>query len=68
MKVFSHDEEYFNKTPIEKQRVCCNCLKRDAKKDRCNEDNHYVGYVECFTQWCRHWATDKALWESEVEE
>ena len=25
-------------------------------------DGHYIGYVQCFTNWCRHWATDELKW------
>lgn len=28
MIVVSHEDDYFEKTPIEKQRVCCNCRNR----------------------------------------
>lgn len=23
-------------------------------------DNHTIGYIECMTGWCRHWARDHA--------
>lgn len=29
---------------------------------RCMIDGHYIGYVQCFTNWCRHWATDELKW------
>lgn len=25
---------------------------------RCDLDNHYIGYVECMTGWCRRWTKD----------
>jgi len=28
MIVVCHEDDYFEKTPIEKQRVCCNCRNR----------------------------------------
>lgn len=64
-----HNDEYFNRVPIEKQRVCCNCRNRRTSEtvSKCMIDGHYIGYVECFTCWCLHWATDKAEWESEGE-
>lgn len=59
MLVFNHDEFYFEKTPIEKQRVCCNCRHRvpnASMADKCNIDGHRIGYLQCFSNWCRHWA------------
>ena len=71
MIVVSHEDDYFERTPIEKQRLCCNCRNRRTSgvyEDKCMIDGHYIGYVQCFTNWCRHWATNKTRWESEVEE
>lgn len=54
-----------------KDRVCCNCRhnKRMPKgtniQCRCDIDGHYIGYVECFDCWCRHWAKDP--WQEEGE-
>lgn len=64
MIVICHEDEYFEKTPVEKQRVCCNCRnrKRSETKDKCMIDGHYIGYVQCFTNWCMHWATDELEW------
>lgn len=50
----------------ENEKVCCNCRhnKRIQKQDyiecRCDIDNHYIGYVECMTDWCRHWSKERA--------
>ena len=71
MMVFAHGDVYFEKTPIEKQRVCCNCRNRKASEivSKCMIDGHYIGYLQCFDNWCLHWASDEAKWlESEVEE
>ena len=49
-------------------KVCCNCNHniRTPKKDyiecQCDKDGHYIGYVACFEDWCKHWAKDKK-WE-----
>ena len=61
MIVIAHEDDYFEKTPIEKQRVCCNCRNRKSSEvvSRCMIDGHYIGYVNCFTNWCVHWAKDK---------
>ena len=76
MIVVCHKDDYFEKTPIEKQRVCCNCRNRVTLEDegtpitnieklakelvsKCMIDGHYIGYVQCFTNWCIHWAKMK---------
>lgn len=57
-----HEPEYFDKTPIEKQRVCCNCRRNKRVEEKghtncyCEIDGHYIGYVECFECWCKYWA------------
>ena len=46
-------------------RVCCNCgnCQRIPLKEhietRCAIDDHYIGYIECFSQWCRHWKRER---------
>ena len=67
MIVVAHEDDYFEKTPIEKQRVCCNCRNRKAEKSQCMIDGHYIGYVQCFTNWCIHWATDELKWKGGAE-
>ena len=64
MIVFVHENDYFERTPLEKQRVCCNCRNRKTSviESKCMIDGHYIGYVQCFTNWCLHWATDKLNW------
>ena len=32
MIVVNHEDDYFERTPIEKQRVCCNCRNRKASE------------------------------------
>jgi hypothetical protein len=39
-----------------KYRTCCTCDHRDIW--RCVIDSHYVGYLNCTDNWCKHW-TDK---------
>ena len=53
-----------------RNRCCCNCrhdirTKEDSGyiSNHCEIDGHYIGYVECFDGWCRHWAKDK--WQTE---
>lgn len=36
-------------TAIKKNRIECHC----------DIDNHYIGYVECMTGWCKHWSRNK---------
>lgn len=42
-------------------KVCCNCGNCERRPERgsietyCAIDNHYIGYVECFTRKCKHW-------------
>lgn len=38
---------------MSKNRCCCNC----------EVDGHYIGYVQCFTGWCKRWASDAKDWE-----
>ena len=54
------------------KRCCCNCRRCirtwDDKGDfttHCEIDGHYIGYAECFEDWCRRWAKDK--WQEEGE-
>lgn len=48
-----------------KDRVCCNCEhnKRMPKSAYvrciCDIDGHYIGYLENFDCWCRHWAKER---------
>lgn len=48
-------------------KVCCNCRHniRQSKENHiechCDIDNHYIGYVECMTGWCRHWAKERKM-------
>lgn len=43
-------------------KVCCNCrhdIRTDDYENYCDIDGHYIGYIECFEGWCRHWAKEK---------
>lgn len=45
-------------------RKCVNCRRRildNRGNSHCEIDGHYIGYLECFDGWCRHWATDKFM-------
>ena len=50
---------------VENGKVCCNCrhnkrVENDNRDEcRCEIDDHYIGYIECFEGWCRHWAKEK---------
>ena len=56
---------------MSRNRCCCNCRHdiRTPKNGRivnnCEIDGHYIGYIECFEGWCKHWAVDK--WQMEAE-
>lgn len=41
----------------ERERCCCNCGNniRYGSVCHCSVDGHYIGYIECFEQWCKHW-------------
>lgn len=55
-------------------RTCVNCghnkriPMRTYIECRCDLDNHYIGYVECFVHWCRHWKRDRKFDELEQKE
>ena len=42
-----------------RKRCCCNCDHRMVDKDHCDIDGHYIGYLECFYDWCRKWKGKK---------
>ena len=54
---------------MSEKRCCCNCRRCIRKGEPgnietyCEIDGHYIGYVECFTGWCRRWASDAKQWE-----
>jgi hypothetical protein len=64
LKSMETEDDYFERTPIEKQRVCCNCRNRRTSEivSKCMIDGHYIGYAQCFTNGCRHWASDELKW------
>ena len=43
------------------EKVCCNCRHNIRKGEitniecYCEIDNHYIGYVSCFTDKCKRW-------------
>ena len=41
----------------ERERCCCNCGNniRYGSVCHCSVDGHYIGYIECFEQWCKRW-------------
>lgn len=54
-------------------RVCCNCGHniRTPQKTyidcNCDIDGHYIGYIDNFDCWCRHWARERRNDESDTE-
>lgn len=49
-----------------RKRCCCNCRRNKRVKDRtgyircyCELDNHYIGYLEAFGNWCPKWEKEK---------
>lgn len=52
-------------------KVCCNCTHNirtgeiGERECHCEIDGHYIGYIACMEDWCRHWATDAKEWEDE---
>lgn len=56
------------------EKVCCNCRHNIRWGDlaniqcRCELDKHYIGYVECMTMRCRHWAKEKEVDDGECIE
>lgn len=60
-----HEPEYFDRTPIEKQRVCCNCWNCERVEEKghintyCSITGQYITYVQCFEGWCRRWRKER---------
>lgn len=52
VKVYTSDEE-------RNERCCLTCRHRIIQKDKCELDNHYIGYLECCHDWCRYWGMNK---------
>ena len=48
----------------DRKRCCCNCRRCIRTWDgnscttHCEIDGHYIGYVECFEGWCKHYSED----------
>lgn len=57
----------------ENGKVCCNCRHNIRTEEKghitchCEIDGHYIGYVACFEDWCKHWARE-TKWDNEVKE
>lgn len=51
---------------------CCNCRRNIRKEENgtvecyCEIDGHYIGYIECFEDWCDRWAIERK-WEKEAD-
>ena len=51
---------------MSRNRCCCNCRHNIRCKEKpksnitcyCDIDDHYIGYIECFEGWCKHWSKD----------
>ena len=50
-----HNDEYFKRVPIEKQRVCCNCKNRQVEPSRCKVHGIFLHYETIFEGWCKRW-------------
>ena len=54
---------YFNESSEPRKRCCCNCRHNirsgEPTECHCEIDGSYIGYIQCFDGWCRHWAKDK---------
>jgi len=54
---------------VDNGKVCCNCRhcirqwdnadKKGLCQTYCDIDNHYIGYVECHTGWCKRWSKER---------
>lgn len=51
---------YYDETPP-RNRACINCGLRDLwdAGSRCGYDGHYIGYIDTWDAWCRHWCKDR---------
>lgn len=55
-----------------RKRCCCNCRHNIRRGEGarincyCEIDWHYIGFLECFEGWCKHWAKDKK-WDEVTE-
>ena len=69
--IYYHNEEYFAKTPVEKQRMCINCIHRQAEPSRCKLHDMFLHYETVFVGWCKNWKIDNESipdWKKEIEE
>ena len=58
--------EEMKSNSVDRTQCCCNC-RHDIRTwdddahciNYCKIDEHYIGYIECFEGWCRHWAKER---------
>ena len=61
VKIYTHEPDYFERTPAEKQRFCMTCYHYQPVEEKgrtniiCDVDGHYIGYIQASEQWCRRW-------------
>lgn len=53
--IYYHNEEYYDKTPVEKQRMCINCIHRQVEPSRCKLHDTFLHYETVFVGWCKKW-------------
>lgn len=59
------------------EKCCCNCghclripdveNPNIISHNKCEVDNHYIGYVACFTDCCKYWTPDKFMLQEKEE-
>ena len=57
----------YTEETLPRKRACINCGRRDlwGAGSRCGYDGHYIGYLDTWDDWCRHW-TKTAKSESAI--
>lgn len=69
MKIYMHEPDYFERTLVEKQRVCLSCGHYhvgEVGNHLCDIDCHGIGYIQSAEQWCRRWKKDRR-WDEDCE-
>ena len=44
------------------ERKCVSCghnIRTQNGECHCDLDNRYIGYIQCFEYWCKHWKRDR---------
>jgi hypothetical protein len=44
------------------ERKCVSCghnIRTQNGECHCDLDNRYIGYIQCFEHWCKHWKRDR---------